>query len=238
MQIRLSPSMRSITISTSHGLLDLMRLKVAARHFSYRTVFHTVLILAFLLPFVFILTAIMTLEGFNKCSSLDCLGRRLGPRLLGRGNDGSMRLVRDLYVMLDKVNSEEAPLDLKVPETFDEFIWDMKNNDYDLRSFAFKLKATNLKSNFTLWRLGTLPPGLIAFKGHVHPIDPSWHLLGLGYQEKTDISSVEQAAVIHYNGQSKPWLEIGFKHLQPFWTKYVNYSNEFLRNCHIMEPQL
>jgi galacturonosyltransferase 12/13/14/15 len=101
----------------------------------------------------------------------DCLGRRLGPRLLGRGNDGSMvlicplfnlifssvlricfiylnlysnvqRLVRDLYVMLDKVNSEEAPLDLKVPETFDEFIWDMKNNDYDLRSFAFKLKAT------------------------------------------------------------------------------------------------
>lgn len=52
------------------------------------------------------------------------------------------RLVRDLYVMLDEVNSEEAPLDLKVPETFDEFIWDMKNNDYDLRSFAFKLKAT------------------------------------------------------------------------------------------------
>lgn len=70
MQIRLSPSMRSITISTSHGLLDLMRFKVAARHFSYRTVFHTVLILAFLLPFVFILTAVMTLEGFNKCSSL------------------------------------------------------------------------------------------------------------------------------------------------------------------------
>ena len=96
----------------------------------------------------------------------------------------------------------------------------------------------NLKSNFTLWRLGTLPPGLIAFKGHVHPIDPSWHLLGLGYQEKTDINSVEQAAVIHYNGQSKPWLEFGFKHLQPFWTRHVNYSNEFIRNCHIMEPQL
>lgn len=107
----------------------------------------------------------------TSCYFSDCLGRRLGPRLLGRGNDGSMvlicplfnlllssilricfiylnlysnvqRLVRDLYVMLDEVNSEEAPLDLKVPETFDEFIWDMKNNDYDLRSFAFKLKAT------------------------------------------------------------------------------------------------
>lgn len=477
----------------------------------------------------------MTLEGFNKCSSLDCLGRRLGPRLLGRGDDGSMRLVKDLYKMLDEINSEDVPVDLKVAESFDDFIWDTKNNDYDLKSFAMRLKATmetmdkelrssrlseqlnkhyaaiaipkglyclslrltdvyssnalarkqlpppelvprlsdnsyfhfvlasdnilaasvvvrsavtsalkperivfhvitdkktypamhswfalnplypaiievkgvhqfewltkengpvleaietqhiarsryhgnhlarttagdsprvfaaklqagsptytsvlnhiriylpelfpslnkvvfldddvvvqhdlsslwdidlagkvngavetcrggdswvmskrfrnyfnfshpliatnfdplecawaygmnifdlaawrkttikdkyhhwvkeNLKSNFTLWRLGTLPPGLIAFKGHVHPIDSSWHLLGLGYQEKTDISSVRKAAVIHYNGQSKPWLDIGFKHLQPFWTKHVNYSNEFVRNCHIMEPQL
>lgn len=44
--------------------------------------------------------------------------------------------------MLDEINSEEVPVDLKVPDSFDEFIWDMKNNDYDLRSFAFRLKAT------------------------------------------------------------------------------------------------
>ncbi|CAM0949384.1 unnamed protein product [Alopecurus aequalis] len=119
-----------------------MKLKTAARHFSYRTVFHTILILAFLLPFVFILTAVMTLEGFNKCSSLDCLGRRLGPRLLGRGDDGSMRLVKDLYRMLDEINSEDVPVDLKVAESFDDFIWDTKNNDYDLKSFALRLKAT------------------------------------------------------------------------------------------------
>ena len=52
------------------------------------------------------------------------------------------RLVRDLYSILAEINAEEAPVDLKVPESFNEFIWDMKNNDYDLRSFAFKLKAT------------------------------------------------------------------------------------------------
>lgn len=95
----------------------------------------------------------------------------------------------------------------------------------------------NLKSNLTMWKLGTLPPALIAFKGHVHPIDPSWHMLGLGYQSNTNIESVKKAAVIHYNGQSKPWLQIGFEHLRPFWTKYVNYSNDFIRNCHIMESQ-
>jgi lipopolysaccharide biosynthesis glycosyltransferase len=86
-----------------------------------------------------------------------------------------------------------------------------------------------------MWKLGTLPPALIAFKGHVHPIDASWHMLGLGYQNNTNIESVKNAAVIHYNGQSKPWLQIGFEHLRPFWTKYVNYSNDFVRNCHILE---
>ena len=72
MQLHFSPSMRSVTISSSSngGYGDLMKIKVAARHFSYRNVFHTILILAFFLPFVFILTAVVTLEGVNKCSSI------------------------------------------------------------------------------------------------------------------------------------------------------------------------
>ncbi|XP_010923584.1 probable galacturonosyltransferase 13 isoform X1 [Elaeis guineensis] len=534
MQIRFSPSMRSITISSSNGFLDLMKVKVAARHISYRTLFHTILILALLLPFVFILTAVVTLEGVNKCSSFNCLGRRLGPRFLVRGGSDSVKLMVNLYKILDQLNSEEIPPGLKLPESFSEFLSEMKNNQYDAKSFAIRLKATmenmdrevkrsrlaeqlhkhfaataipkglyclslrltdeyssnaharkqlpppeflpllsdnsyyhfivatdnilaasvvvtsavrsslkpekvvfhvitdkktypgmhswfalnpvspaivevkgvhqfdwltrenvpvleaienhqgvrnhyhgkhmvasnasenprffasklqarspkyisllnhlriylpelfpnlnkvvfldddvviqhdlsplweidlsgkvngavetckgedrwvmskrfktyfnfshplvannldphecawaygmnifdlnawrktnirdtyhywvkeNLKSNLTLWKLGTLPPALIAFRGNVHPIDPSWHMLGLGYQEKTDLDSVSKAAVIHYNGQCKPWLEIGYKHLQPFWTKHVNYSNDFVRNCHILEPQ-
>ncbi|KAJ6820446.1 putative galacturonosyltransferase 13 [Iris pallida] len=561
MQIRVSSSMRSITITTSststtsantsssssisrscvgssnengaNGLLDSMKVRIAARGFSYRTLFHTILFLAFLLPFVFILTAVVTLEGVNNCSSLDCLGRRLGPRFLGRG-DNSMRLVSDLYKIFKEVDAEEVPVGMKLPESFSEFLSDMKNNQYDAKAFAVRLKATmehmdrevkksrlaeqlhkhfaasaipkgihclslrltdeyssnaharkqlpspellpllsdnsyhhfvlasdnilaasvvvtstvrsslnperivfhvitdkktypgmhswfalypvhpaivevkgvhqfdwltrenvpvleaienhhgvrnhyhgnhvigtnvtdtprvfasklqarspkyisllnhlriylpelfpnlnkvvfldddvviqrdlsplwdidlqgkvngavetckgedgwvmskrfktyfnfshplisanldpkecawafgmnvfdlaawrktrirdiyhywvkeNLKSNLTLWKLGTLPPALIAFRGNVHPIDPSWHMLGLGYQEKSDLNSVRNAAVIHYNGQCKPWLEIGYKHLQPFWTKHVNYSNDFIRNCHILEPE-
>lgn len=69
MQLHFSPSMRSVTISSSNGFIDLMKIKIAARHISYRTLFHTILILAFLLPFVFILTAVVTLEGVNNCSS-------------------------------------------------------------------------------------------------------------------------------------------------------------------------
>ncbi|VFQ68538.1 unnamed protein product [Cuscuta campestris] len=510
MQLHFSPSMRSITISSNSngGLGDLMKVKVAARHISYRTLFHTVLILAFLLPFVFILTAVVTLEGVNKCSSLDCLGRRLGPKLLGRADD-SGRLVKDFVKILNQVNSEEVPASLKLPESYNQLVSEMKNNKHSAKEFALVLKGMmerfereireskfaeltnkhfaassipkgihclslrltdeyssnaharkqlpspellpllsdnslyhivlstdnilaasvvvnsavqsshnpekmvfhvitdkktyagmhswenvpvleavethngirnyyhgnhvaganlsdttprsyasklqarspkyisllnhlriylpelfpnldkvvffdddvviqrdlsplwdidlkgkvngavetckgedewvmskrfrtyfnfshphiaknlnpdecawaygmnifdlrawrktnirdtyhawlkeNLKSNLTMWKLGTLPPALIAFKGHVHPIDSSWHMLGLGYQKNTNIENVMRAAVIHYNGQSKPWLEIGFENLRPFWTKYVNYTNDFVRNCHILE---
>ncbi|XP_030452231.1 probable galacturonosyltransferase 14 isoform X2 [Syzygium oleosum] len=532
MQLHFSPSMRSITISSSNGFVDLMKIKVAARHISYRTLFHTILILAFLLPFVFILTAVVTLEGVNKCSSFGCLGRRFGPTILRRV-DHSGRLVRDFQKILSEVKSADIPDNLKLPDSFDQLVLEIQNNQYDARTFALKLRAMmekfekeikeskfaelmnkhfaassvpkgiyclslrltdeyssnaharkqlpspellplltdnschhfvlstdnilaasvvvastiqsslkpekvvfhvitdkktyagmhswfalnpvspaivevkgihqfdwltrenvpvleaveshssirnyyhgnhiaganltsttprtfasklqarspkyisllnhlriylpelfpnldkvvfldddvviqrdlsplweidlggkvngavetckgeddwvmskrfknyfnfshpliaenldpeecawaygmnifdlrawrqtgireayhawlkeNLKSNLTMWKLGTLPPALIAFRGHVHPIDPSWHLLGLGYQIKTDIESVKKAAVIHYNGQSKPWLHIGFEHLRPFWTKYVNYSNDFMRNCHILE---
>ncbi|CAN4079441.1 unnamed protein product [Withania somnifera] len=576
MQLHFSPSMRSITISSNSngGYGDLMKIKVAARHFSYRTLFHTILILAFLLPFVFILTAIITLEGVNKCSSFDCLGRRLGPKLLGRTDDSGVsklhstlsltavafqscgnflhgipfltqvcaivslllfqqRVVKDFVKILNQVNSEEVPAGLKLPASFSQFIAEMKNNKYSAKEFALMLKGMleksereireskfaelmnkhfaasaipkgihclslrltdeyssnaharrqlpspellpllsdnslyhfvvstdnilaasvvvnsavqssmkpekivfhvitdkktyagmhswfalnpvtpalvevkgvhqfdwltrenvpvleaveshnvirkyyhgnhltganlsdttprffastlqarspkyisllnhlriylpelfpnldkvvfldddvviqrdlaplwdidlngkvngavetckgedewvmskrfrnyfnfshpliaknlnpeicawaygmnifdlrawrktditntyhtwlkeNLKSNLTMWKLGTLPPALIAFKGHVHPIDASWHLLGLGYQSKTNIDNVKKAAVIHYNGQCKPWLEIGFEHLRPFWAKFVNSSNDFIRNCHILE---
>ncbi|XP_010551819.1 PREDICTED: probable galacturonosyltransferase 13 isoform X1 [Tarenaya hassleriana] len=533
MQLHISPSMRSITISSSNGFIDLMKIKIAARHISYRTLFHTILILAFLLPFVFILTAVVTLEGVNKCSSIDCLGRRLGPRLLGRVDDSEQRLVRDFYKILNEVSTQEIPDGWKLPDSFSQLVSDMKDNHYDAKTFALVLRAMiekferdireskfaelmnkhfaassipkgihclslrltdeyssnaharrqlpspeflpvlsdnsyhhfvlstdnilaasvviastvqssskpekivfhvitdkktyagmhswfalnsvapaiievkgvhqfdwltrenvpvleaveshnevrkyyhgnhvaganlsettprtfasklqsrspkyisllnhlriylpelfpnlekvvfldddvvvqrdlsplwdidlngkvngavetcrgedqwvmskrfrnyfnfshpivvkyldpeecawaygmnifdlrawrktniretyhswfkeNLKSGLTMWKLGTLPPALIAFRGHVHPIEPSWHMLGLGYQNKTNVEDIKKAAVIHYNGQSKPWLEIGFEHLRPFWTKYVNYSNDFVRNCHILE---
>ncbi|XP_031490167.1 probable galacturonosyltransferase 14 isoform X2 [Nymphaea colorata] len=514
MQVHISPSMRTITICTSNGLLDLMKIKVAARHFSYRTLFHTMLILAVLLPFVFILTAVVTLEGVNKCSSLDCLGRRWGPKFLGRSDD-SLRLVGDLHKLFNEVNHEGVPDGLKVPSSFGEFVDEIKNNRYDAKMVAVKIKAMveylekevklaklqesvykhyaataipktmqclslrltdeyssnaharkqlpspellpslsnnnyhhfvlatdnilaasvvvsstvkastkpenivfhlitdkktyaamhswfalnplspaiievkgthqfdwltrenipvleaieshqgirkyyhgshtaetilsdnprllssklqarspkyilmlnhlriylperdlaplwdidlkgkvcgavetcrgedswvmskrfknyfnfshpliaenldpeecawaygmnmfdlrawrmtnirdtylywikeNLKANLALWRFGTLPPALIAFSGHVHPIDPSWHMLGLGYQHATSLDAVRRAAVIHYNGDFKPWLGIGFKELRPFWTKHVNFSNDFIRNCNIVEP--
>ncbi|GLJ47422.1 hypothetical protein SUGI_1000800 [Cryptomeria japonica] len=132
-----------------------------------------------------------------------------------------------------------------IAEKFDpeQCAWAYGMNIFDLQAwrktniretYHYWLKE-NLDSNLSLWRFGTLPPSLIAFCGHVHPIDPSWHMLGLGYQFDTKIADVEKAAVIHYNGQSKPWLDIAIPKLRPFWTKYVNYSSDFIKECNIMD---
>jgi hypothetical protein len=50
-------------------------MKSAARYLSYRCLFWTILSLAFFLPFLFITTALVTLEGVHNCTSLGRGGR-------------------------------------------------------------------------------------------------------------------------------------------------------------------
>ncbi|EYU19206.1 hypothetical protein ABFS82_13G173600 [Erythranthe guttata] len=124
-----------------------------------------------------------------------------------------------------------------------ECAWAYGMNIFDLeawrrtnisRTYHFWLEE-NLKSDLSLWQLGTLPPGLIAFHGHVHVINPFWHMLGLGYQDNTTIADAESAGVVHFNGRAKPWLDIAFPRLRPLWTKYVDFSDRFIKSCHLRE---
>ncbi|KAI3732201.1 hypothetical protein L1987_63400 [Smallanthus sonchifolius] len=82
----------------------------------------------------------------------------------------------------------------------------------------------------TLWKLGTLPPGLLTFYGLTEPLDPTWHVLGLGYTN-VDSQVIENGAVLHFNGNSKPWLKIGMEKYKPLWEKYVDYTHPMLEQC-------
>uniref|UniRef100_A0A5B7BT36 Hexosyltransferase n=1 Tax=Davidia involucrata TaxID=16924 RepID=A0A5B7BT36_DAVIN len=93
----------------------------------------------------------------------------------------------------------------------------------------------NLNSGMALWRPGALPPALIAFDGHMHPIHPSWHVSGLGYRfPQVGLEILDAAAVLHFSGPAKPWLEIGFPEVRSLWSRHVNFSNEFIRKCRII----
>uniref|UniRef100_A0A0D6R120 Hexosyltransferase n=1 Tax=Araucaria cunninghamii TaxID=56994 RepID=A0A0D6R120_ARACU len=89
----------------------------------------------------------------------------------------------------------------------------------------------NLNENRTLWKLGTLPPGLITFYKTTKPLDKSWHVLGLGYNPSISMDEIRNAAVVHFNGNMKPWLDIAMNQYRDIWTKYVDYEHEFVQTC-------
>uniref|UniRef100_A0A1D1ZHX6 Hexosyltransferase n=1 Tax=Anthurium amnicola TaxID=1678845 RepID=A0A1D1ZHX6_9ARAE len=84
----------------------------------------------------------------------------------------------------------------------------------------------------TLWKLGSLPPGLLAFYGLVERLDPKWHVLGLGYSN-VDLSVIRKGAVVHWNGNQKPWLKIANEKYKGIWDKYIDYSHPLLQRCYI-----
>ncbi|GKV16914.1 hypothetical protein SLEP1_g27483 [Rubroshorea leprosula] len=89
----------------------------------------------------------------------------------------------------------------------------------------------NLNADLTLWRPGTLPPGLITFYSLTKSLDKSWHVLGLGYNPSISMDEINRAAVIHYNGNMKPWLDIAMNQYKNLWTKYVDSEMEFVQMC-------
>ncbi|CAK9309826.1 unnamed protein product [Citrullus colocynthis] len=91
----------------------------------------------------------------------------------------------------------------------------------------------NMNENRTLWKLGTLPPGLITFYSTTKPLDKTWHVLGLGYNPSISKGEIENAAVVHFNGNMKPWLDIAITQFRPYWTKYVDYDLEFVQACNL-----
>ncbi|XP_004243233.1 probable galacturonosyltransferase 15 [Solanum lycopersicum] len=128
---------------------------------------------------------------------------------------------------------------------YDRCGWLYGMNVFDLQAWRkTNITATyhhwlklNLNSGFELWNPGALPPSLIAFEGHVHRIDASWHIAGLGYRSIIDVtqSALEDGAVVHFSGPAKPWLEIGAPEIRSLWSRHVNMSSEFIRKCGIME---
>uniref|UniRef100_A0A453LEG8 Hexosyltransferase n=1 Tax=Aegilops tauschii subsp. strangulata TaxID=200361 RepID=A0A453LEG8_AEGTS len=92
--------------------------------------------------------------------------------------------------------------------------WAYGMNIFDLKQWKNKditgiyHKWQTMNEDRVLWKLGTLPPGLMTFYKLTHPLDKSWHVLGLGYNPSIDRSEIDNAAVAHYNGNMKPWLEL------------------------------
>lgn len=157
--------------------------------------------------------------------------------LKGKVN-GAVETCRQDFHRFDKYLNFSNPL---IAKNFDPHAcgWAYGMNMFDLSEWR-KQNITEvyhtwqkLNENRLLWKLGTLPAGLVTFWNRTFPLDRSWHQLGLGYNPNVNVKDIRRAAVIHYNGNLKPWLEIGLPKYRKYWSAHVNYDQVFLRECNI-----
>ncbi|KAG0560344.1 hypothetical protein KC19_10G173300 [Ceratodon purpureus] len=154
--------------------------------------------------------------------------------------NGAVETCGATFHRFDKYLNFSNPL---ISDNFDPMAcgWAYGMNVFDLKQWkkqditGIYHKWQSLNEERTLWKLGTLPPGLITFYNLTQPLEKSWHVLGLGYNPAIEESEIETAAVIHWNGNMKPWLEIGMAQFRPYWSKYVKYNHPYLQQCNINE---
>lgn len=128
-----------------------------------------------------------------------------------------------------------------IRDSFDPYgcSWAFGMNVFDLNSWRHhSLTQTyhfwqERNLDHSLWKLGTLPPGLLTFYGLTLPLERSWHVLGLGFNDKLDEEAINKAAVLHWNGNMKPWLKLAIRRYKHLWDLYVDFSDVNLQRCNV-----
>ncbi|KAM4099472.1 hypothetical protein ACJW30_07G162300 [Castanea mollissima] len=154
--------------------------------------------------------------------------------------NGAVETCKESFHRFDKYLNFSNP---KISENFDPNAcgWAFGMNIFDLKEWK-KRNITgiyhrwqDMNEDRTLWKLGSLPPGLITFYNLTYPLDRGWHVLGLGYDPALNQSEIENAAVIHYNGNYKPWLDLAVSKYNAYWSRYVMFDNHYLQFCDIRQ---
>ncbi|KAL8526385.1 hypothetical protein ACS0TY_015556 [Phlomoides rotata] len=79
----------------------------------------------------------------------------------------------------------------------------------------------------------TLRASLLTFHDQVYPLDDSWMVSGLGHDYGVDTEALKNAAVLHFDGLMKPWLDLGIPKYKNLWKKFLNTQNHFLSDCNV-----
>ncbi|KAA8550798.1 hypothetical protein F0562_002482 [Nyssa sinensis] len=117
--------------------------------------------------------------------------------------------------------------------------WAFGMNIFDLQEWrrqnltGLYHKYLQLGSKRPLWKAGSLPLGWVTFYNQTVALDRRWHVLGLGRDLGVRHGDIEQAAVIHYDGIMKPWLDVGIGKYRDYWRKHVKYEHPHLQQCNI-----
>ncbi|THU56930.1 hypothetical protein C4D60_Mb11t22390 [Musa balbisiana] len=77
------------------------------------------------------------------------------------------------------------------------------------------------------------PAGLLALKNLIYPLGERWSLLGLGHNYSVNVEDMKTATSLHYNGQMKPWLDLGIPEYKKYWKIYLTQDEKFMDECNV-----
>ena len=78
-----------------------------------------------------------------------------------------------------------------------------------------------------------LQASLLSFQDLVFALDDNWVFSGLGHNYNLNTQAIRRAAVLHYNGNMKPWLELGIPKYRKYWKKFLNPDEQYLTECNV-----
>ncbi|KAK8958824.1 putative galacturonosyltransferase 6 [Platanthera guangdongensis] len=133
--------------------------------------------------------------------------------------------------------------DSTISKSFDPkaCVWAFGMNMFDLGAWRREDltqvfdKLLQLGKGKKLWKAGSFGLGQLVFYNQTVMVDGRWHLAGLGRDSSMPVShqDIKKAAVIHYSGLMKPWLEIAIPKYRPYWNKFLHYKHPLLQQCNI-----
>ncbi|KAJ8511544.1 hypothetical protein OPV22_001978 [Ensete ventricosum] len=94
------------------------------------------------------------------------------------------------------------------------------------------LESFQTKNEASL-RAAAFPAGLLALKNLIYPLGERWSLPGLGYNYSVSIEDMKSATSLHYNGQMKPWLDLGIPGYKKYWKIYLTQDEKFMDECNV-----
>ncbi|KAH7865838.1 hypothetical protein Vadar_011882 [Vaccinium darrowii] len=105
--------------------------------------------------------------------------------------------------------------------------------ELDLTGTFHRLLQEHLNRGKESFQAASVRATLLAFQDLVHPLDDTWMLSGLGHDYGLNIEAVKKAGVLHFNGNMKPWIDMGIPKYRGYWKRFLIRENQFLSDCNV-----
>ncbi|KAG6505139.1 probable galacturonosyltransferase 7 isoform X1 [Zingiber officinale] len=87
--------------------------------------------------------------------------------------------------------------------------------------------------NEVSWRAAAIQASLLVFHDQIYALDDTLVQQGLGHDFGICSSNIKNAAVLHYDGNMKPWLDLGISKYKKYWKKYLTREERFMEECNV-----